>query len=601
MMDSYEESALETYCGLCNKILNPPFEVFQVFSLDGAPSHALCYLCRTHMKKVIEIIGSLGISWGTDSKTGVKWMKSSGAFSYKRENSSSFEDYLKLEVSEEDIEMINKDVNAGRTDPEIFEWEYHEIIKRIMKPTYREDLCKVLKAYCAKNPGIGYCQGMSYICMWLLLFLSPESAFFMFSYLVEKILLPDFYSNSHHGNSLNGFYIESSTISGFLKKCVPVFEKACMPADSFSDFFSLQLLIQLFVNAIDFESCTFLWTKLMEEGNIALIRGVVALVSVSKEAVASGEHPLNISKAFPEKKLKIDLEQEYSQLSEYISQDRVNSLRKRAKESRARQWQKCEKLSLRKLEKVSNFDSGEILELSLIFQQMIKTCERVADGRSSARFTLRLPEGTQDSFEAQTYESGLRKEQFLQIVTSINPKLQQSAELIFEKFDEDKSGLLDFRELTICLSVMCKGGIEDKLKICFDVYDADKSGFLQPDEMEELIKSITKPYKDSEDSGLDVDEIQRKMRMLCEKSGDILCFRDFVLAVKSDPMLYDCFSDYLGASASPMETLSKANSKETYSCQNTIYKGKSESESSNKRQSTRGSSSGNNCCACNLM
>lgn len=592
-MDSYEESGIETYCGLCNKILNPPFEYFKIFSAEGAPTHPLCYLCRVHMKKVVEIISNQGIEWATNSKIGVQWMKASGALAYMESSGSSIEDYLKLEVSAEDLEIINKDVNMGRTDPEIFEWEYHEIIKRIMKASYREDICKVLKAYCGKNPGIGYCQGMSYICMWLLLFLSPEYAFFMFSYLIDQVLLPDFYSNSNHGNSLNGFYIESSTIAGFLPKSVPTFNQACMAADSFSDFFSLQLLIQLFVNAIDFESCIFLWTKLMHEGNIALIRGVVALVSVSKEEVSQGQHPLNISKAFPEKKLKQEIEAEYKRLEELITQDRVDSLRAKAKQYRARQWQKCEKLALRKLEKVSNFNSAEILELSQIFQQMIQMSEeKEGNGRPSGRFTVKLPDGMRDSVEGQNYESGIRKEQFLEIVTNFNPKLQHSAELIFDKFDEDKSGLLDFRELTICLSVMCKGDIEEKLKICFDVYDADKSGFLQPNEMEELIKSITKPYRESMgDSGVDIEEIQNKMRMLCEKSGDILCFRDFVLAVKSDPMLHDCFTDYLQSSSTPTETLQKTS---------TGYLSQPTSQS-RKRPISENMSSGGQCCGCNLM
>lgn len=504
-------------------------------------------------------------------------MKSSGAFEYMQKSEGSIQTYLNIEISETDQEMINKDVNMGRTDPDIFEWEYHEIIKRIQKPSYREDICTVLKAYCAKNPNIGYCQGMSYICMWLLLFLDKNSAFYMFSFLIENILLPDFYSNSNHGNSLNGFYIESSTISGFFNKCVPAFSQACMPAEQFSDFFSLQLLIQLFVNAVDFESCIFLWDKLMQQGNIALIRGVVALASVSKQEISQGQHPLNILKVFTEKRIRGELEREFRDFCDEISQKKVEELRMRAREHRARQWQKCEKLALRKLQKASNLDSEEILKLSQMFQEMIEVDEQ----KGSNRYTIKLPQGmNDDSISGQQYESGIHKGQFLEIVRSINPKLVHSAELLFDRFDEDKSGLLDFRELTICLSVMCKGNIEDKLKVCFDAYDADKSGFLQPSEMEELIKSLTKPYKDSSDSeGLNVQDIQTRMRMLCEKSGDILCFRDFVLAVKSDKVLYDCFLDYFQSSSTPTETLQQTRSL-------------------SKRKHREIHSADKNCCAC---
>ena len=180
----------------------------------------------------------------------------------------------------------------------------------------------------------------------------------------------------------------------------------------------------------------------------------------------------------------------------------------------------------------------------------------------------------------------------MEIVENFNPKLQNCAELIFDRFDEDKSGLLDFRELMICLSVMCKGDIEEKLKICFDVYDSDKSGFLQSGEMDELIRSITKPYWDIKGcGGIDIEEIQVKMRMLCEKSGDILCFRDFVLAVKSDPMLHDCFIDYLQPSSTPKETLEKTST--GYLTQ--------PSKSMRKRPPNENMGPGGQCCGCNLM
>ena len=253
-MDTDEESGVETYCGLCDEVLNAPFEYFKVFSAEGEPNKALCCLCRGKIGRVEQIISRGGIVWGSNSEIGLQWMMESGALEYREGSDNALEDYLKLEISAEDLEMINKDVNMGRTDPEIFEWEYCEIIKRVAKETYREDIYKVLKAYCGKNPGVGYCQGMSYICLWLLLFLTPEYAFFMLSYLIERLLLPDFYSSNSHGNSLNGFYIETSTISGFLAKCIPDFNEACMPAETFSDFFSLQLLIQVFVNSVDLES-----------------------------------------------------------------------------------------------------------------------------------------------------------------------------------------------------------------------------------------------------------------------------------------------------------------------------------------------------------
>ena len=153
-----------------------------------------------------------------------------------------------------------------------------------------------------------------------------------------------------------------------------------------------------------------------------------------------------------------------------------------------------------------------------------------------------------ESFEKNSFESGISREQFVEIISRVNPKLQNSAALIFDRFDEDKSGSLDFRELTICISIMCKGDFDEKLKVCFDAYDEDKSGFLQPNEMEILITSLIKPYvqidERAEADGLNIEEIKNRIKMICEKSGDILCFKDFLYAVKSDPALFALFSDH---------------------------------------------------------
>mmetsp|Transcript_17645 Transcript_17645/g.17617 ORF Transcript_17645/g.17617 Transcript_17645/m.17617 type:complete len:81 (+) Transcript_17645:570-812(+) len=80
----------------------------------------------------------------------------------------------------------------------------------------------------------------------------------MLCYLIEKWLLPDFYIGSKHGNSLNGFYIESTVIAGLLDHLVPSMKNNNLTSSEFSDFFSLQLLVQLFVNTIDLDSTIFL-------------------------------------------------------------------------------------------------------------------------------------------------------------------------------------------------------------------------------------------------------------------------------------------------------------------------------------------------------
>lgn len=54
-----------------------------------------------------------------------------------------------------------------------------------------------------------------------MIFMDRNSAFCMLSYLVERWLLPDFYIGSKYGNSLNGFYVESTVISVLMQHLMP--------------------------------------------------------------------------------------------------------------------------------------------------------------------------------------------------------------------------------------------------------------------------------------------------------------------------------------------------------------------------------------------
>ena len=359
--------------------------------------------------------------------------------------------------------------------------------------------------------------------------------------------MPDFYIGGKRGNSLNGFYIESTTIAGILEKYIPAVAQGCLPANSFADFFSIKLLIQLYINAVDLESCIFLWEKFMEEGSNALVRGVVSLVSISENSVRNGEHPLTILENLTENQIKPQLAEEYERLKIEITDNRVESLRTLAREFRAQEWHKCEKFSIRKLEKCSSFKEEEIISLRDIFTDLIN--KKNSSTKDRLKRSVKLPGDLQKSFAKNKFEAGISKDQFIEMISDINPRLQESASLIFDKFDEDKSGLLDFRELTICISIMCKGDFDEKLKICFDAYDEDKSGYIQPNEMEALIENLIKPYKQNNseslsEENLDVNIIKNSMRIICEKSGGVLCFKDFLLAVKADSALYSCFCNH---------------------------------------------------------
>lgn len=243
-------------------------------SLHSAQEPGDCLVCRDCYGKVKHLDAVLieeQLQWGQMSSRGQKWFESSGASKLSKSQPDTIETYATLPAEDSDLEMLDKDVINGRTDPSTFHWEYAEALMRLCdmrasRDKFRGAISRVLKAFCARNNGTGYCQGLNYVTAWLLMFMDEDAAFWMICNLIENTLLPGFYNGGSTGNSLNGFYIESGVVAGFLESFYPEIKKTGTSPLEFSDFFCLQLLIQLFVDSIDFSSAMYLWDRLVSEG-----------------------------------------------------------------------------------------------------------------------------------------------------------------------------------------------------------------------------------------------------------------------------------------------------------------------------------------------
>ncbi|KAF1780263.1 EF-Hand 1, calcium-binding site [Phytophthora cactorum] len=70
-------------------------------------------------------------------------------------------------------------------------------------------------------------------------------------------------------------------------------------------------------------------------------------------------------------------------------------------------------------------------------------------------------------------------------------QLQKIMETVFDGFDTDHDGFVDFCELSSGISVLCSGSQEEKIKSTFTLFDINQDGFISRDEMETYLASIT--------------------------------------------------------------------------------------------------------------
>lgn len=140
---------------------------------------------------------------------------------------------------------------------------------------------------------------------------------------------------------------------------------------------------------------------------------------------------------------------------------------------------KLSQQELADLQKATHFDKKELQQ----WYKGTRTCKsRYQTGTDSTGFLKDCPSGM------------LTKEEFQKIYKQFFPFGDPSsfADYVFNVFDADKSGSIDFKEFICALSVTSRGKMEDKLDWAFQLYDIDGDGKISYEEMLAIVEAIYK-------------------------------------------------------------------------------------------------------------
>ncbi|KAF1949258.1 EF-hand [Byssothecium circinans] len=194
---------------------------------------------------------------------------------------------------------------------------------------------------------------------------------------------------------------------------------------------------------------------------------------------------------------------------------------------------------------------GEILTVRHRSQSKLSQQE-LADLQKATHFDKKELQQWYKGFLKDCPSGMLTKEEFQKIYKQFFPFGDPSsfADYVFNVFDADKSGTIDFKEFICALSVTSRGKMEDKLDWAFQLYDIDGDGKISYEEMLAIVEAIYKMVgsmvKLPEDEDTPEKRVRKIFRMMDKDENGSLDMAEFKEGSKRDETIVSALSLYDG-------------------------------------------------------
>lgn len=146
----------------------------------------------------------------------------------------------------------------------------------------------------------------------------------------------------------------------------------------------------------------------------------------------------------------------------------------------------------------------------------------------------------------------LTKPEFIKIYKQFFPFGDPSdfSNYVFNVFDNDKNGQIDFTEFICALSITSRGSLEEKLVWAFQLYDLNNDGKISYDEMLAIVSAIYKMIGSmvqlNEDEATPELRVQKIFQLMDKDQNGEISLDEFREGSKIDPSIVSALNLYDG-------------------------------------------------------
>ncbi|KAL4631153.1 TBC1 domain family member 9B isoform X2 [Arapaima gigas] len=369
-------------------------------------------------------------------------------------------------------------------------------------------LRRVLTAYAFRNPNIGYCQAMNIVTSVLLLYCTEEQAFWLLVALCER-MLPDYYNTR-----VVGALVDQGVFEELTRECLPLLYERMQELGVISTI-SLSWFLTLFLSVMPFDSAVLLVDCFFYEGIKVIFQVSLAVLHANMEQLLAcsdeGEamtilgryldnvvNKQTVSAPIPhlhalltsgdEPPPEIDVFELIKASYDKFGSLRADVIEQMRFKQRLKVIQSLEDTAKRSVVRAIMTDSAfsleELEELYVLFKaKHIMSCYWGASTTAAERHDPSL---------AYLEQYRIDRGQFSQLFAALAPwgcsaHTPTLAARLFRLLDQNKDGLINFKEFVTGLSGMYHGDMTEKLKL---LYKLHLPPALCPEEAESALEAM---------------------------------------------------------------------------------------------------------------